>query len=173
MAGRDPVAWLADAHVRLVATLRSTPVDAPSWTWVDDDRSVGFWSRRMAHEAAVHRMDAESAAGSVTPVDAELAEDGAAELLELFLGGDWTDEPQPGSVGEVVVAAPRRSWHVAMSPERVDVRDGGGAADLVVRGDAAALDLWLWGRLPDAAVVVDGDPAVAARFRARLVLATQ
>ena len=33
--------------------------------------------------------------------------------------------------------------------------------------------LWLWGRRPDDAVALDGDPATLAAFRDRLRIATQ
>ena len=37
---------------------------------------MGFVIRRMAQETAIHRWDAESAAGTVTPVESTLASDG-------------------------------------------------------------------------------------------------
>ncbi len=40
---------------------------AETWWW--DERTVGFWGRRMAHEAAIHRVDVELAHDDVTPVD--------------------------------------------------------------------------------------------------------
>jgi hypothetical protein len=44
---------------------------------------------------------------------------------------------------------------------------------LVVSGDPSPVLLWLWGRAPDSAVTLDGDPAVAAQFRRVLVEGTQ
>src|SRR5262245_56798411 len=36
------------------------------WTW-SPDHTAGFWARRMAHEVAVHRCDAQGAAGVQAP----------------------------------------------------------------------------------------------------------
>jgi hypothetical protein len=43
--------------------------DEPAWTFWPDDQTCAFWFRRMAHETVVHRVDAELAAGEVTPVE--------------------------------------------------------------------------------------------------------
>ena len=42
---------------------------AETWWW--DERTVGFWGRRMAHEAAIHRVDVELAHDDVTPIDGD------------------------------------------------------------------------------------------------------
>lgn len=171
---RDPVAWFADAHARLLAVLRTTDPGAPSWTWWPPDRTAGFWTRRMAHETAVHRADVESAVGRIGPVAEDLAVDGVDEVLLEMVEGDWSSEPQPGSVGAVAVTAGGRRFRVVMTPDRVTVvEDEPGPVDVEVGGDASAVDLWLWGRLGTDAVTVSGDPEVLARFRARMACATQ
>lgn len=167
--GRDPLAWFADAHQRLLVQLRSVDPAMPSWTWWPPDQTAGFWSRRMAHETAIHRADVESAVGGVTEVNAELAADGVEEILTMMLAGDWSDEPQPGSIGTVRVGR----WRVAMTPTEVRVDSRGGPTDVHVSGTSSTLDLWLWGRVPDEHVHIAGDAAVAARFRARAARATQ
>ena len=53
------------------------------WTWTPD-HTVGFWSRRMAHEVAVHRWDAQGAAGDPSPIERELAVDGIQEVFDLM-----------------------------------------------------------------------------------------
>src|SRR6185312_9568117 len=61
--------------------------DGETWTWFPGEHSTGFWFRRMAHEALVHRVDGELAAGgSTTAVDPVLAADGVEEVLEWFAG---------------------------------------------------------------------------------------
>ncbi|MDP9241831.1 MAG: maleylpyruvate isomerase family mycothiol-dependent enzyme, partial [Actinomycetota bacterium] len=69
-ADRDPVEWLGDAHGRLLEMFAANGPTTPSFTWWPPDQTVGFWARRMAQETAVHRIDAELAIGSPTPVDA-------------------------------------------------------------------------------------------------------
>ena len=62
-----------------------------AWNW-SDDHTVGFILRRQAHEALIHRLDAEQAAGDVTELDPRLAADGveetALESAAMELGTD-------------------------------------------------------------------------------------
>ena len=173
-ADRDPLAWFDDALGRLLPVLRDTDPDAPSWTWSPDDQRAGFWVRRMAQETAVHRVDVQLAAGGATPVDAELAVDGIDEVLDLMLAGDWTGDEEPELTGTTVLSTADRQWTVSMQPDRVDVAPGtSSAAEATVTADPSPLLLWTYGRVGDDAVRVTGDPAAAARLRARLALATQ
>ena len=76
-----------DASAALQAALRDTDPETEVWMWAEDKR-VGFIARRQALEAAVHRMDAELAAGlPVTPVEPALAADGVLEVLDVMYGG--------------------------------------------------------------------------------------
>ncbi len=76
----DFVAWLADGGAALVATLRATDPEAPMWAW-GADQHVAFWSRRQAHETAIHRADLELALGRTPSIEPSLAIDGIDELL--------------------------------------------------------------------------------------------
>ena len=170
---RDPTVWYAEAHRRLLDVLRTTEPSAPSWTWWPPDQTAGFWVRRMAQETAVHRADVESAFSEITPVDPELARDGIDEVLHLMLAGAWTDDPQPELTGTVEVATDGHRWQIAMSADGVTVAMPAGDATARVCAAPSNLLLWLWGRLPDSAVVIAGDDATARRLRQRLALATQ
>ncbi|MBA3525218.1 MAG: maleylpyruvate isomerase family mycothiol-dependent enzyme, partial [Geodermatophilaceae bacterium] len=139
--GREPIEWLAETTTAMLDLLAELGPRAPSHTWHPEDQTVGFWFRRMAQETAVHRVDAELAAGSPTPVDAELALDGIDELLEIFLAGDWSDLPQPDLTGRVALAAGGRRWLIVLEPEVVRVEEHGDAATLV---RAEPSDLYLW-----------------------------
>ena len=69
-AGRDELLALLDhAHEDLVRRLRGAHPTDPAWSWADDPRlhTVGFTMRRQAHEALIHRVDAELAVGSARP----------------------------------------------------------------------------------------------------------
>ncbi len=172
---RDPLAWFADAHGRLLAVLRGTDPAAPSWTWWPPDQTAGFWVRRMAQETAVHRVDVQGAFGVPTPVDTELADDGVDEVLTMMVADDWSDLPQPGSIGTVIVETPLTRWLVTMSPELVTTEpvDASATAETYVGGEPDAVLLWLWGRVPDSAVVTGGPADGVRRFRDRLAKATQ
>jgi uncharacterized protein (TIGR03083 family) len=147
-AGRDPITWLADAHARLLRMFAESGPDTPSATWWPPDQTVGFWARRMAHETAVHRVDAGLAVGRSEPIGADLAVDGVDEILRLFLSGDWSEAPDARSRGQrVTVSTGGRRWTVVLEPESVAVSDGNGAADAAVDGDESDVVLWLWGRV--------------------------
>jgi uncharacterized protein (TIGR03083 family) len=163
--------------------------DGACWTWMEGagEGTTGAWARRMAHEALVHRVDVEAAAGRPLGVAAAgLAEDGVGEVLTWMADDpDLLDEPaaRVGASGSVHLDWGGGGW-------LVDVPDGGYrarpvgadvAADAVLRGDALSLDLWVWGRMASLppgvrgdldAVLSSGDAAVLERLRARLALAT-
>ena len=150
---------------------------ADTWWW--DERTVGFWGRRMAHESAIHRVDVELAHDDTTPIDDALALDGVDEVLRRFLAGDWSDEPvldQPTTV--VRVESGGTAWRVVMEPSAVVAsvyldRWPELAIDATVSGDPLPMYLWLWGRGPRDQISTDGDHAAAERMDARLRLATQ
>lgn len=52
--------WLVDGARALVSALEEAGPDTPVWTF-GAEHTVGFWMRRMAHEAGLHRWDTEDA----------------------------------------------------------------------------------------------------------------
>ena len=156
-----------------------------AWSW-SNDHTVGFILRRQAHEALIHRVDAELTAGLASELDATLASDGVLEVLDVMYGGcppwgswtpgeglvrvDATDTSEEFWVRFGIFAgtdpdsgtsyADEEDFHVVAAPE-VDVEP-----DVVVEGPAAALDLWLWHRGGEEEISVVGDEAVLARFHA-------
>ena len=98
-----------DATDALVAALDGADDTDPVWTWYDQDRSVGFIRRRQAHEALVHRWDAEIAAGvDQRPVEPELAADGVSEALGVMFGGcpEWATPPSTARSAYCAVRTP-------------------------------------------------------------------
>jgi uncharacterized protein (TIGR03083 family) len=81
--GPAPSLWFVRIAGLLVAELRATPPDAQVWTWNPNDQSARFAARRMAHETAVHRFDAQSAVGSPEGIEAALAADGIEEIFVM------------------------------------------------------------------------------------------
>jgi uncharacterized protein (TIGR03083 family) len=152
----------------------SSEQTTPSATWWPPDQTVGFWARRMAHETAIHRIDAELAAGTATPIDADLATDGVDEILLIMLAGDWSEAPDEAATGQrVAIATGGRTWLVGLEREAVKVAADEGARDATIEGDPSDVVLWLWGRAPDDRVGSSGDAAALRVLRSRLVLATQ
>jgi uncharacterized protein (TIGR03083 family) len=184
----DPVGFFRRAQGELLTEFESRDPDSHSATWWPPDQTVGFWCRRMAQETAIHRADVESAGGAITPIDPELALDGVDELLGLMLEGDWSDvtpeewgdvDPQAGAGRPIELRSGERRWRVVAHPDRNDVTGVAGEpvdgppAEATVEAGASDLLLWAWGRAPDSAVTIDGDPSLVKALRDRLVLATQ
>jgi uncharacterized protein (TIGR03083 family) len=161
----DPVAWYRDRVSDLVAALRAAPADLEVWSFLVAPSPLAFWARRQAHEAAVHRADADAAAGGVDPgaFPAGFAADGVDELLVGFMsrrGRLRSPDPYALAVRAEDAAA---QWVVEVGPDGASARRGAGAAGATLRASAAELYLFLWNRVD--AVPVDGDPALAARWR--------
>ena len=181
--GADLLGWFGASLDELLRELADRGPAAPSYTWWEPDQTVGFWYRRMAQETAVHRVDVESAADAVTPVDAELALDGVDEVLLLMLAGDWSTglteddwagvSPDAGAGRTVAVRTGGAAWRIALAPDRIDVSTEPGPADAVVTGEPSEVLLWLWGRRGEDAVRVTGDSSAVTALRDRLRLATQ
>lgn len=153
------------AHEALVTALRATPDDTVVWTWVDD-RSVGFVRRRMAHETAVHRWDAERAAGREWAIDPALASDGIDEFLHLFVHRRSDDAAPVGGSVHVHCGDVAGEWTLRPDPTTATftVSREHAKGDCAIRGAASDILLGLWRRLPLGALDVVGDTDVAARF---------
>lgn len=152
---------LAEETATLLAELQQRGPREVRHSWWPGDRSNGFWFRRMALEATVHRVDAEQAAGvTVTPIEPEVALDGIGEFLTVFLGGPWWDDEEELTAfpvdARVRIVADGRAWTLTLSPQAVEVdEDDDAPVDLVVEGSPHAVYLWLWGRDSDG-LVLDG-----------------
>ena len=171
----------------LVGALDGVAPTEEAWTWSGDpaDHTIGFILRRQAHEALIHRLDAELAAGVTSEVPAQLAADGVQEVLAVMYGGcppwgSWS--PLPHYVRIDTTDTGHEIWvqlgafngtsptsgeeyvdeediHVVEAPDDVE-------PDVVVDGPAGALDAWLWHRGDDSEISVAGDRAVFDRFLA-------
>ena len=118
----------------------------------------------MPQETAVHRWDAQDAAGDPEPIDAELAVDGVDEWLEVF---GASQDRKPEGAGETIHlhrTDGEGEWLVRVQPDRIDVTRGHEKGDAALRGSSSDLLLVLWRRLPLDRVEVLGDRAVAERF---------
>ena len=119
----------------------------------------------MAHETAVHRVDAEHAAGREHRLAPDFAADGIDEFLEFFFPLADSDAPSlAGSVhlhctdaeGEWTVRSDLHGGHTV-------ARDHA-KADAALRGAAHDLLMVLWRRSPLDRVTVFGDVALATAF---------
>ena len=187
LAAEVPLALLGRAYGQLTAEFSAREPGTRAVTWYDPDQTVAFWIRRMAQETAVHRIDAELAAGlPVTTAPADLAVDGVDEVLKRMLAfgsAAWPEEfaemagehlASEGGRDTITVAAGRAAWTVRPSPRQVVVEDGAAdGARAVVEGRPDLLLRWLWGRAGDDAVRLAGDPAWADYLRRMLAAVTR
>jgi len=158
--------WFREGARDLVEVLRSSPAAAPVWSWTDE-RSVEFWSRRQAHEAAVHRWDAQLAMGSAHPVDALLAADGVDEWLSVFAIGRSRATSKRSGTGESFhfhCTDEAGEWVVRFDGDGIDVQREHAKADVAIRGTASDLLLFVWGRQTPEKLEVLGDSSLLPRW---------
>lgn len=168
-ADADLVAWFRDGHRALVQTLTDAEPDLVCWTFLPAPSPRAFWARRQMHETAIHRVDGQSAAGAITPIESEQAADGIDEFLTGFAARrrrwPW-DEPRRLELRAVDAA---REWRVQIGPERVEVvaSPDGWVSDCSVTGTASDLLLLLWNRVAahELDIPPDGDPELLATWR--------
>lgn len=184
------IAALDRAHDDLVRRLHNADPADGSWASDTGLHTVAFTMRRQAHEALIHRVDAELAAGARTPLDPQLATGVVVECLELMYGGlpSWgrfavdgtriaVDVTDTGH--RVVLGLGRFTGHDPETGEGHDLDDvqvlghehtsaRGDSFDARVSGGAEELDLWLWHRNGRVEPDVDGSEEVVQRLRAIL-----
>ena len=175
LSGGPPDAELVAAyragHADLVSTLSQAPPDVACATFMPAPSPLAFWARRQAHETAIHRYDAQSAALGAPPDPAAsfgpaFAADGIDELIMGFTprnrrlrGGAWSLTVRP--------ADDQGRWHVRPGPGRTEVDRADAAADCVLSGPSAGLYAFLWNRCtaPRAGIEVTGDASVLATWK--------
>ena len=152
------------ANAELLVALESADPADRAWTWATE-QTVGFIARRQAHEALIHRVDAELAAGTVTDLDPGLAADGVQECLAVIYGGcpPWgTFTPGQGLLRFDLTDGDEAIWvrlgrFTGTDPDG-EYRDEddlnvvpepGTEPDAVVSGPAGPMDAWLWHRGDD------------------------
>ncbi|MFC9132382.1 maleylpyruvate isomerase family mycothiol-dependent enzyme [Streptomyces sp. NPDC057099] len=164
--GAELVAWYRDSHRHLVDTLADASPDVECWAFLPAPSPLAFWTRRQAHETAVHRIDAESARGGApTAVAPDFATDGIDELLRGFHARSRsrvrTPEPRVLRVRTEDTGA---VWTVRLSAEPpVTTRGATGEAECELSGPAEQLYLALWNRIP--LPNVTGDQELATLWR--------
>jgi uncharacterized protein (TIGR03083 family) len=184
------LAFFDDATRLLQSALAATDPAERRWTW-SEDQTAGFILRRQAHEALVHRLDAELTADVPrASMDPALCSDGVDEALRVMFGGapSWARvELDPTATLRLRAVDTGQEWLVTLgtfsgtSPDSgkvydgspvVEVADGSGDgagnAAATVTGTAADLDCWLWGRPATGELERTGDEDVHARFQAIL-----
>jgi uncharacterized protein (TIGR03083 family) len=185
-ADRDGLMTFFDqATKELQTALADTDPAEHRWTWSREDQTAGFIRRRQAHEALIHRVDAELTADiERAPMDPELASDGIDEALRIMFAGcpPWGHmEPETGATLRIRATDTGRSWLVTLGTFNGTAPDGktytdepdivvadedtGEEAAATVEGAAADLDCWLWGRPTVGALLRTGHEPIHERFQ--------
>jgi len=185
-ADEDLLGWFRAGHAALVETLVDADPAVRCATFMPAPTPLAFWTRRQAHETAIHRADAELAAG---PADGpaggpapeyppRFAADGIDELIMGF-GQRRKYQPQAGPAPDagllrVIAADTGDAWsiearHSLLQPRREHVTAAAGraAAGCTVSAPASSLYLYLWNRASAGAadITVTGDSALLASWQ--------
>ena len=176
------LAFFDEQNARLMAALEGADPADTAVTWKADAQTVAFIYRRQAHEALIHRLDAELTAGAVTPFDKAIAADGVEECLDVMFSGcpPWGNfAPLPHYVRVDLTDVDEQVWaqigrftgtepDTGVEHDEDDmhvVADPGVEPDAVIEGAAGAINAWLWRRGDDSEIKVHGDRAVYDHFR--------
>ncbi|MDH5422885.1 MAG: maleylpyruvate isomerase family mycothiol-dependent enzyme [Acidimicrobiia bacterium] len=188
---RDLSELFAQQSVRLHDALERRNAEDSCWSWHDDGRSVGWVRRRQAHEALIHRVDAEIATNSRTPVERDLGADGVDEILRVNIDlgklPEWAAFHKDGTSARVETSDGLAAWSmnfgrfVGSSPVSGNDYDFVAAEltstisepTVIIRGTPEDLDLWLWGRGSLDLLSISGDPRIAEKLREAAAEATQ
>jgi uncharacterized protein (TIGR03083 family) len=175
-ADSELLAWFRAGHAALTETLATADPALECATFMAAPSALAFWARRQAHETAIHRADAEFAAGTTPGYPAAFAADGIDELIMGF-GRRRKYQPAAGADGDggllrVLAADTGDAWsietHEGRLQPRRDTADSAEGAGCTVSGPASGVYLYLWNRADAARAVVTvaGNPGLLASWQA-------
>jgi uncharacterized protein (TIGR03083 family) len=175
-SARDLAEWLTAGAGPLLESLRAAGPVTPVWTW-GPGRTSGWWARRVVHETAVHRADAELAAGIAAPViDPVVAADGIDEFLFNLPSArrpykHLASLPTGASLHLHATDADGE-WLVRFTESGITWERGHAKATVAVRGPVALLLLFTYGRIPggDERFAVFGDASVLDDWQQKTTL---
>jgi uncharacterized protein (TIGR03083 family) len=186
LAGADPAGFefeqpaesellevLESGLADLATALRAAPAELPVWTFVPSGSATLYWARRLAHETAIHSVDAQLARGyGVADFEPDFAADGIDELVtELAPLRVANPGLAPRRTISLTPLDTNRSWTVSIGPDGVTGRRGyAEAGDLSVIGLACQLYRWVWNRAGDDEVGLHGDVTLADHWRHNLTV---
>jgi uncharacterized protein (TIGR03083 family) len=175
----EALTWWDDRLAELDTALSTADIHRPVWSFFPGGTAES-WTRRVAHETAIHRLDAEHALAGLGPdhvhdllFDPAFAADGSDEMLSVLLPGirDWTEQDRGGRVLYHAADA-GHTWLVTHRPgQQPEVGSPRNAAlgtpevEATVAGTADAIYRKVWGR-PSSAVVT-GDRGLAGLIAGR------
>ncbi|ROO51385.1 uncharacterized protein (TIGR03083 family) [Micromonospora sp. Llam0] len=171
--GDEALVWWQQEFDALVNLLDGIDPELPAWNWAPQAKKAAFWPRRIAHETAVHRWDAQTAIAGVEPVEAKLAADGISEVLDSWLPAGRRRSHQPAyGVAHLVATDAEQEWYVRLRGEGMALLDTDTILDsddhhtrTLATGTASDLLLGLWGRVQFDVLDVSGDATLLDALR--------
>lgn len=151
----DPCDWYDAGWPGLLDAIDGADPAAECWSFGPRPRLAGFWTRRQAHETALHLWDARAALDQDCSVDEQLADDGIDEVLTVFFPREVSRGRCPSLEGAVALVH-HGGRHVV----------GAGDPSVTLSGAPLPLLLLLWGRGGLDGLDVRGDLAAAQSFAA-------
>jgi uncharacterized protein (TIGR03083 family) len=171
--GAAVLPWWDEQYETVLKLLDGLDPSLPAWNWAPQTKKAQFWHRRIAHETAVHRWDAQMAVALSEPVEAKLASDGITEVLDTWLPAG----KRRGPVDRHGVVALRATdvaevWDVRLRGEGIALLDTDTLLDrddhhqcAVATGTASDLLLALYGRVPFEVLDIGGDESLLEALR--------
>jgi uncharacterized protein (TIGR03083 family) len=180
------LSFFAQASHELAEILAATPPETPAWTW-SADQSVAFIRRTQAHEALIHRVDAELLAGHRTPMDPALSADGVDQALRIMYAGNLPDWATFTAIADralrINATDTGDTWLVELGrftgtdpdgeshndPDiHISAEDSGEPTAATISATAADLDCWLWHRPAVGPIEHRGDPESISHFESAI-----
>ncbi len=154
--------WHAEALARIINELEGRAANEALWSFHPQDQTVGFWQRRMANEAVMHRWDAEAAFDGIpASVDPAAAVDGVQELFDFFIP---VRQPQVfagnGQTIHLHATDTEGEWVITRTPDGIVAEQAHRKCDVAARGAAQELLLFAWGRRDTENLEVFGDASL-------------
>jgi uncharacterized protein (TIGR03083 family) len=152
---------------RIAEVLADADPATPVWTWARQ-KDAAFVIRHQAQETAVHRWDAEQAAGRSFTIEPALAADAVDEFFEHTAARRREGVPPVGGAVHLHATDTPGEWTVSEDASGALVVERGHArGDAALRATASDLLLLLYRRIGPEAEARHGDAAVLERFLAR------
>ncbi|WP_267459311.1 maleylpyruvate isomerase family mycothiol-dependent enzyme [Prauserella sediminis] len=149
------VPWWDGTRAELRRAFDSGPETPAHMPFPCYEANLRAWARRQAHEAAIHRLDAELAAGrDATTFDTMFAADGVDEALSMIIHRRRADWSAVEARGTVLVHAEdaRRLWSLTLAPGQPPALTGPADPDVTLSGGADAVYKRLWRRPADVSI---------------------
>jgi len=161
-------AWLAESTALMLDALHEAGPDRGCWTWwgrSQAPQTSGAVARHQIQEIAVHTYDVQLTQGAAQPLPAAVAVEGVDEFLTTVAA---TTVPWPFTPATIDLhAAEGHSWRLTLDADGVrcaGLAAGAAPGDLVLRGTASELVLYLYDRVPLDSLEITGDTEPMARL---------